>query len=112
MIGYLVGCNFGRGFPEYARNFNANYLALPALPSQLVKNAANDDEVFVRRIDTDKHGTWVAVINTSLHARHDVNVALPEGKVTDAATGWPVHAAADKTTIDMYPCQLRSFRVQ
>ena len=42
MIGYLVGCNFGRGFPQYVRNFNANFLALPALPSQVVPQAASD----------------------------------------------------------------------
>ena len=33
MIGYLVGSNYGRGFPGYVRDFNANFLALPALPS-------------------------------------------------------------------------------
>lgn len=112
LIGYLVGCNFGRGFPGYVRNFNANYLALPALPSRLVKDAASDDEVFVRRIDTDKHGTWVAVVNTSLHAKQSVTVALPKGGVTDAVTGQPVRIANGRITIEMYPCQLRSFRVQ
>ncbi len=66
MIGYLVGNNFGRGFPVYVREFNANYLALPALPSTVVKDAASDSEVVVRRIDTAKHGTWIAAINTSL----------------------------------------------
>jgi len=71
MIGYLVGGNFGRGFPTYVRAFNVNFLALPALPSKVVKGAASDDEVVVRRIDTDKHGTWIAVVNTSLHGKRD-----------------------------------------
>jgi len=112
IIGYLVGCNFGRGFPEYVRNFNANYLALPALPSQLVKDAASDAEVYARRIDTDKHGTWIAVVNTSLRAKQDVSVALPDGRVTDAVTGQPIRTASGRIAIEMYPCQLRSFRVQ
>ena len=34
MLGYLLGGNFGRGFPQYVREFNANFLALPALPSE------------------------------------------------------------------------------
>ena len=93
MIGYLVGANFGRGFPEYVRNFNANYLALPALPSTLVPQATADAEVVVRRIDTDRHGTWIAVINTSLKAKPNVSVSLPAGQVTDAVTGQPVAAA-------------------
>jgi hypothetical protein len=112
MIGYLVGSNFGRGFSEYVRNFNANYLTLPALPSRIVKEAASDSEVVVRRIDTPNRGTWVAVINTSLHHKQDVTVAFPEGHVTDAVTGQPVKATGGRMAINMYPCQLRSFRVQ
>jgi hypothetical protein len=112
MIGYLVGGNFGRGFPEYVRNFNANYLALPALPSRVVREAASDAEVVVRQIDTPNHGTWVAVINTSLHARQDVTVILPDGRVTDAVTGQPVQATGGRIALKMYPCQLRSYRVR
>ena len=85
---------------------------MQALPSKLIKDAAGDDEVFVRHIDTDRHGTWVAVINTSLHAKQNITVALPEGEVTDAVTGQPVRAVNGKIRLDMYPCQLRSFRVQ
>ena len=44
MIGYLTGGNFGRGFPGYVRNFNANFLALPALPSTIVPGAASDSD--------------------------------------------------------------------
>jgi hypothetical protein len=112
MIGYLVGCNFGRGFPAYVRDFNANYLALPALPSVVVKDAASDREVVVRRIDTSKHGLWIAVVNASLHAKHGVTVTVPVGTVTDAVTGQAVPAAGGKISVDLVPCQLRSFRVQ
>jgi len=112
MIGYLVGGNFGRGFPEYVRRFNAAYLALPALPSRVVDAAATDREVVVRRIDTDEHGTWIAVVNTSLHGKQKVGVTLPKGKVTDAVTGQDVASAAGKIVLDMHACQLRTFRVQ
>ncbi|TWU28830.1 hypothetical protein [Novipirellula artificiosorum] len=112
MIGYLVGCNFGRGFPQYVRNFNANYLALPALPSQVLEHAASDREVVVRSIVTEKHGIWIAVVNTSLHGKQGVSIALPSGQATDAVTGAPVPVSAGKATLDMYPCQLRTFRVR
>ena len=92
MIGYLVGDNFGRGFPEYVRDFNANFLALPALPSTVVARAASDPEVVVRRIDTEKHGSWIAVINPSLQAKPAVTVTLPAGQVSDAVSGQPVAA--------------------
>jgi len=112
MIGYLVGNNFGRGFPQYVRNFNANYLALPALPSTVVAEGAADPQVVVRRIDTPQHGTWIAVVNTSLHAKRNVAVRLPQGKATDAVTGQDIQVAAGKTNLDLYPCQLRTFRVR
>jgi len=112
MIGYLVGSNFGRGFPKYVRNFNANFLALPALPSRVVPNAASDPEVVVRRIDTQEHGTWIAVVNTSLCPKQGVSVAVPSGIVTDAVSSKGVNAAGGRVTLDLYPCQLRSFRVQ
>jgi hypothetical protein len=112
MIGYLVGGNFGRGFPTYVRNFNANYLALPALPSEIVNGAAGDPEVVVRRIDAGEHGTWIAAVNTSLDKKQDVTVAMPAGSVTDAVTGQGVQTVDGKIRIHMIPCQLRTFRVR
>jgi hypothetical protein len=112
-IGYLVGGNFGRGFPTHVRDFNANFLALPALSSNVVAGAASDGEVVVRRIDTDQHGTWIAVVNTSLHEKPDLTVAMmPAGRVTDAVSGHEVPTVDGKIRIRMAPCQLRSFRVR
>ena len=112
LIGYLVGGNFGRGFPAYVREFNANYLALPALPSSVVPDAASDRAVVVRRIEAGPHGTWIAAVNTSLQAKPGVTVAVPEGPVTDAISGQAVPVADGKIRLDLVPCQLRSFRVQ
>jgi len=52
------------------------------------------------------------VVNTSLHAKRNVAVRLPEGKVTDAVTGQGVEDAGGTMALDMYPCQLRTFRVR
>lgn len=112
MIGYLVGSNFGRGFPQYVRNFNANFLALPALPSTVVPQAASDPEVVVRQIRTDGHGTWVAIINTSLHRKPQITVSLPAGRASDAVSGEELEPHAGKLTLDLYPFQLRSLRVR
>jgi hypothetical protein len=113
MIGYLSGCNFGRGFPKYVRNFNANFLALPALPSHIVPNAASDPAVVVRHISTDEHGMWIAVVNPSLEAKKGVSIALPENRpITDAVTGDILAAGGGYITLDLYPCQLRSFHVE
>ncbi len=112
-IGYLVGNNFGRGFPEYCRAFNQAFLALPALPSKVVENAASDPEIVVRSIDARQHGTYLAVVNPSLTSKNEVTVDVPvgSGTVLDATTGDPIPHDRGRITLSMYPCQLRSLRL-
>jgi hypothetical protein len=112
LIGYLVGGNFGRGFPVYVREFNAHFLALPALPSEVMGGAASDAEVVVRRIDTPQHGTWIAVVNPTLREKAELRVSLPAGRVTDAVSGEELHPADGQLRLHLRPCQLRSFRVR
>ena len=52
-LGYLLGGNLGRGFPQYVREFNANFLALPALPSERLSGASDDKEIVVRARSRD-----------------------------------------------------------
>ena len=112
-IGYLVGGNYCRGFPKYVREFNANFLALPALPSRVLKGASSDPEVVVRVIETAEHGTYVAVVNTGLRAKDKVSITLPgKGQVHDAVLDRPFATPGGKLDLSLYPCQLRSFRIQ
>ena len=112
-LGYLVGRSFNRGFPEYARAFNAAFLALPALPSQILPNAATDPEIVVRVITTEKHGRYLALVNTGYGAKEKVAIQLPaQGQVTDAVTGEPLVIQNGKLTLSFYPCQLRAVRVR
>jgi hypothetical protein len=112
-IGYLSGGTFFRGFPYYARNFNTAFLALPALPSRRLADAASDAEVVVREITTPRHGTYLAIVNTGFAAKQNVSITLPvQGTITDAATGRPLSSSAGQLTLSMYPCQLRALRIQ
>lgn len=112
-FGYLAASSFNRGFPEYARAFNAAFLSLPALPSVVLPHASPDPEVIVRQIKTQKNGTYYAIVNVGLTGK-TVTVTLPTGgKILDAATGkalTPV-AISGPLKISLYPCQLRSLRV-
>ena len=110
MIGYLSGSNFGRGFPEYVRQFNANFLTLPALPSTLVPDATSDREVVVRRIATDHDGSWFAVINTSMHSKKVV-VKCDGPTLTHAVSGLPQAVTNGQFETQLYPCQLKSFHL-
>jgi len=112
-LGYLVGNNFGRGFPEYVRSFNLAYLALPALPSTILPDASSDPRVVGRVIPTERHGSYLAIVNTDYVAKPNVTLKLPvKGKVTDAATGELLSAVASEITLSMHPCQLRAFRIE
>ena len=111
-IGYLSGNSFQRGFPQYARAFNTAFLSLPALPSQIVPNAASDAEVVVRQIVTPRDGVWYALVNTGVSAKKAVKITLPRGgAITDAATGQSVGNGAS-VTADFGACELKAWRVR
>ena len=86
-IGYLMGSNYTRGFPEPVREFNLNFLALPALPSKKIDGACADSEVVLRRIDCTKYGkgTYYEVVHVGYTGKRDVQVRFPSGirQVTD-----------------------------
>ena len=86
-IGYLMGSNYTRGFPEPVREFNLNFLALPALPSKKIDGACADSEVVLRRIDCTKYGkgTYYEVVHVGFTEKRDVEVRFPAGirQVTD-----------------------------
>jgi hypothetical protein len=112
MIGYLVGSNFGRGFPQYVRDFNANFLALPALPSVRVDGASSDKDVVVRTITTEKHGTYVAVVNTAATAKSGVAVDLKTaGRLRALAEGAQVTVTGNAATLNLRPYQLVAMKL-
>lgn len=112
-IGYLVGLNFNRGFPEAVRDFNRAFLSLPALPSQVLAKAVGDPEVVVRSIPAGPHGTYLAVVNTGLTAKTNLLLTLPlSGRLTDAPTGEPLQPNDRHLPLTLLPCQLRALRIQ
>ncbi|QQE10334.1 hypothetical protein JD969_12565 [Planctomycetota bacterium] len=111
-IGYMVSSNFNRGFTKYVRDFNMNFLALPAVPSEVISSAANNEAVVVREYKTDSHGTWYAIINTSMQPVEAININLSaKGTTTFAATGKPVNLQASVLELDLYPYQVVSIHV-
>ncbi|MBU0716081.1 MAG: hypothetical protein KJ964_12055 [Verrucomicrobia bacterium] len=112
-----------RGFPQYARAFAAAYLALPAMPSEILADAVEpqDKEIIVRQYKTD-YGTYLAVINRAFDLKErkiTVTVKVPSADVAsvlDLVTGKPVDfkpAGAKKMrfTVITRPMQLQSFRI-
>jgi hypothetical protein len=109
-IGYLASAAFNKGSAEYVREFNSNFLALPALPSVIVENASDDPEIVVRKIVTDESGTYIAVMNTGFTDKLSVSIKLPvRGDVADASNGNIILADTSEIILDMYPARLKSY---
>ena len=109
MIGYLMGNNFGRGFPHYVRQFNAAFLALPALPSRVLPDASPDPDVVVRQIDTKQNGTYFAVVNTAKTEKRRARLHLPvQSVLQDAAAGAPLPLQEGAVQLDFHAFQLRA----
>lgn len=112
-IGYTSSFIYNRPFPDAVRRFNANFLALPALPSKILEKAASDQEVVVRQIDAGKSGAYYAIVNTGMTGKKNVTVRLPKaGRIVEAATGTVLAENAMSATIALEPYELRSLQVQ
>jgi len=109
-MGYLASSAFNRAGLAYVRDFNANFLALPALPSTILEKASKNDDIVVREIPTDRHGTYLAVVNTALTNKKNVKISLPNrSDVQDATTGEYLYRNVNEIHLDMWPAQLASF---
>jgi hypothetical protein len=110
-LGYLCASSFSTGFPGHVRQFNAAFLAVPALPSRIVTDAANDPEVVVREIPTPHHGRYYLVVNTSMHPKSGVIVHLQgQGAIRDLLE----HRELSTTSLrlDMFSAELRSYHIR
>ena len=105
-IGYLTSNNMQRGFPEYVRAFNQAFLALPALPSTLLKDAASNPEVVVRAIRTPKNANWFAIINTSLKDAVDVRLHEKLAAIPGMRDYITTKAVDPKAPLTLYPGQV------
>jgi hypothetical protein len=109
-LGMLCGSAFSTGFPDHVRRFNAAFLALPALPSEVVPGAADHADVVVRQIRTPKDGTYFLVVNTSMK---DVKtrVTVPgKGTLRDLVAR---KVLSDRSVLELalHSGELRSYRV-
>lgn len=113
-IGYLIGSTFARGFPGPVREFNLNFLALPARPSRVVAGACDDPEVTLRAIDCTREGlgTYYYLVHVGRIAKRGVTVRFPEGKdaVSFLVSNDTRKLSKGVLTLDLQPWQLLALR--
>lgn len=110
-IGYLAGNTFQRGFPDRVQAFNAAFLALPAIPGELVLEDA-DAQKYARKYAAGNHGTYYAVMNLAFTSGNAVLKNLPPGTLTDCVTGEQFPVRDGTVTIPMKPASLRAFQAK
>ncbi|WP_165250836.1 hypothetical protein [Paludisphaera soli] len=110
-LGMLCASSFSSGFPGYMRRFNQAYLAVPALPSKVLPDAADDPSVVVREIPAGPHGTYYLVVNPSMQPRAGVTVTFPaDGEPRDLVERRELSGKSIR--LDLDPGELRSYRVR
>ncbi len=113
-LGYLSSNSFNTGAPQDMRRFNQAYLAWPAVSSAKVTTAVSDPEVVVRQIITASQGKFVAVFNTGMTAKTNIQIDFTKtgignvASVADRVTGVAVILNAGKLTTNL---QVADFKV-
>lgn len=114
MLGYLSPANYGRGFPEYVRDFNANFLALPALPSKRLENACDNPDIVVRSISTPSNGTYLSITNTGKTPLKGMEIRIPsadKAEVTALVSGERLPVENGVLRLDLRPCKLLAIHI-
>lgn len=108
-IGYLSSSSFNKGSISYVRDFNTNYLALPALPSQVDADVSEDPEVIVRRIETSGYGTYYSIVNTGLTDKDSVKIRFPgTSDIKEASSGNFIFSQVSEIYLNLYTAQLKT----
>ena len=109
-IGYLSSHTYNRGNPGYVRRFNANFIALLALPSTRESGFSTDPELVVRKIVTPHNGIYLAAVHTG-RIRKTMTLALPrQGRILDGLTGVTLLESGTNLGLTLDPCELRALR--
>lgn len=109
MLAYLFTANLVRNDSTYVREFNLNYLSLPALKSEVLAGGYWPSTLTVRRWATDK-GTWWAVINCDVRAwSGTVDFKTSKTAVWETVSGLSHALSGGKAEISLEPFQMLCF---
>lgn len=109
MFGYLFGSEVDRLDATYVREFNLNFLSLPATQSEVLSGGGWGHDITVRRWTTAAGHYW-AVINTGYNAfSGDLNFDTSVAKVYRTVGGEEVPISDGRAHVTMEPLQMIAF---
>ena len=109
MLAYLFTANLVRNDSTYVREFNLNYLSLPALKGEVLVGGGWPDTFTVRRWVTDK-GTYWAVINCDVRPwSGTVDFRTDADQIWYTVTGQPLPLSGGKAHLELEPFQMVCF---
>ncbi len=109
MLAYLFTANLVRNDSTYVREFNLNYLSLPALKGEATVGGGWPDTFTVRRWVTDK-GTYWAVINCDVRPwSGTVDFKTNKTEIWYTVSGQPLPLTGGKASLSLEPFQMVCF---
>lgn len=109
MLAYLFTANLVRNDSTYVREFNLNYLSLPALKGEVLVGGSWPATLTVRRWATNK-GTYWAVINCDVHEwSGTVDFQTDKTEIWYTVSGQRLALSGGKATLHLEPFQMVCF---
>lgn len=109
MLAYLFTANLVRNDSTYVREFNLNYLSLPALKGEALVGGSWPATLTVRRWATNK-GTYWAVINCDVHEwSGTVDFQTDKTEIWYTVSGQRLALSGGKATLHLEPFQMVCF---
>ena len=110
LIGFMQGGHLARNSTKEFREFNENFLSLPAIKGTLVRGGSWSDAVTIRKYSTPA-ATYYAAINTSGTAQ-TATCAVPEGPLFATVTGAALPVSGGTATFSLEPYQMLCYTTE
>lgn len=109
MLAYLFTANLVRNDSTYVREFNLNYLSLPAMKGEVLVGGGWPETFTVRRYVTDKGIYWAVINCDSKPWSGTVDFRTEASQIWYTVSGQPLPLSGGKATLSLEPFQMVCF---
>ena len=106
ILGYLFGSNLDRLDAPYVREFNLNYLSLPATTSTVLSGGTCSDPVTIRRWTTSSGNYWAVINVTGRPVSGSWNLQTSKSRVWRTLDWREETVSGGKVTFTLQPYQM------